>query len=138
MAVADQAVKLLVIRTLPPGASRPIIPGVLSLTYVQNTGIAFGLLGGLPLIVTAAAGLTVVFLLLYNGGRWQRDPLSRAATGLLLGGAVGNLSDRLRLGFVVDYLDLHRWPVFNLADAAVVAGGTVLLMALLRQRRGAA
>ena len=134
----DQAVKALVLRTLPPDASVPLIPGVLSLTYVRNTGIAFGLLSGVPLAVTVLAALTVVFLIVYNEGHWLRDPLSRAAAGLLLGGAAGNLSDRFRLGYVVDYLDLRVWPVFNLADTAVVCGGALLLWALFRRKRGEA
>lgn len=132
----DQAVKALVVRTFAAGSSVALIPGVLSLTYVQNTGIAFGLLSGVPLLVVALAGLTVVFLVLYNEGHWQRDLTSRAAVGLVLGGAAGNLSDRIRLGYVIDYLDLHVWPVFNLADAAVVCGGALLLLALIRQNPG--
>jgi len=84
------------------------------------------------------AALTVVFLVVYNEGHWLRDPLSRAAAGLLLGGAAGNLSDRFRLGYVVDYLDLRVWPVFNLADTAVVCGGALLLWALFRRKRGEA
>jgi len=134
----DQTVKALVLRTLPPDASVPLIPGVLWLTNVRNTGIAFGLLSGVPLAVTVLAALTVVFLVVYNEGHWQRDPLSRAAAGLLLGGAAGNLSDRFRLGYVVDYLDLRVWPVFNLADTAVVCGGALLLWALFRRKRGEA
>ncbi len=129
-------VKALVVRTVPDGGGIALIPGVLWLTYVRNTGIAFGLLSGIPLAVVVLAALTVVFLVVYNGDRWRRDPLSRAAAGLLLGGAAGNLSDRVRLGYVVDYLDLRVWPVFNLADTAVVCGAALLLWALFRQKRG--
>ena len=132
----DQAVKTIVVRILPPDHSVPLIPGFFSLTHVRNTGIAFGLLSGLPIVVLLLAALTVVFLVVYNEGHWQRGPLSRAAAGLLLGGAAGNLSDRIRLGYVVDYLDLSVWPVFNLADAAVVSGSALLLLALLRRKRG--
>lgn len=115
-----------------------MIPGVLSLTYLQNTGIAFGLLRGVPLPVLVAAALTVIFLLFYNwtrpGPARSRDATSRVALGCLLGGAAGNLIDRVRLGHVIDYLDLRVWPVFNLADAAVVIGGALLLVAAVRQR----
>ncbi|MBI3976121.1 MAG: signal peptidase II [Armatimonadetes bacterium] len=138
IAGADQIGKALIVRALPVGGSVTVIPGVLSLTHVQNTGIAFGLLRGLPLPVLLLAALTVVFLLIYNwtrpGGGGPRDLAGRAALGCLLGGAAGNLVDRVRLGYVIDYLDLHVWPVFNLADAAVVFGGVLLLVAAVRQR----
>jgi signal peptidase II len=136
VAAGDQIFKALIVRTLAAEQSVPLIPGLLYLTYVRNTGIAFGLLSGLPLAVAVLAALTVVFLVVYNGGRAYADPLSRMGAGLLLGGAAGNLSDRIRLGYVVDYLDLRVWPVFNLADIAVVAGGALLLLALF-QKRGA-
>ena len=134
----DQVVKALVVRVFAVGTSLPILPGVLSLTYVRNTGIAFGMLSGFPLLVTVLAAMTVVFLVYYHEGRWRRNPTGRVAVGCLMGGAVGNLTDRIRLGYVIDYLDLHVWPVFNLADAAVVCGGALLLLALIRQKRGAA
>ncbi len=136
--VADQLIKLMIVRILVPGTTVAVIPGVLSLTYVQNTGIAFGLLRGLPLPAVLAAALTVVFLLFYNWTRPRparsRDASGRVALGCLLGGAAGNLVDRVRLGYVIDYLDFHVWPVFNLADAAVVIGGALLLVAAVRQR----
>ncbi len=135
--LADQLVKLVIVRAFAPGATVAVIPDVLSLTYVQNTGIAFGLLRGLPLPVLAATALTVIFLLFYNWtrpGAASRDGSGRVALGCLLGGAAGNLIDRLRLGYVIDYLDLHVWPVFNLADVAVLIGGALLLVAAVRQR----
>ncbi len=134
--MVDQGLKALVVRFLPPGASRPVLPGILSLTHAQNTGVAFGLLSGLPLVIPILVALTVVFLLLYNGGRRARDSLTRGALALLVGGAVGNLIDRLRLGYVTDYIDLHVWPIFNVADVAVVCGGALLLIGLFRQKRG--
>lgn len=136
MALLDQGVKALVVRLLPPGASIPLVPGVIFLTHVRNRGVAFGLLSGVPPVIIALVALTVVFLVTYNEGRRQHDRWSRAAAGLLLGGAAGNLGDRIRLGYVVDYLDLRVWPVFNLADSAVVCGSAILLLALLRRNRG--
>ncbi len=136
MALLDQGVKALVVRLLPPDGSVPLIPGVLFLTHVRNSGVAFGMLSGTPPAVIVLVALTVVFLVAYNEGRRQHDRWSRVAAGLLLGGAAGNLGDRIRLGYVVDYLDLRIWPVFNLADTAVVCGSAVLLLALLRRNRG--
>ena len=136
--MADQIIKLAVVRSFAPGGSVEVIPGVLSLTYLQNTGIAFGLLRGVPLPVLVAAALTVIFLLFYNWTRPRparaRDVTGRVALGCLLGGAAGNLIDRVRLGYVIDYVDLRVWPVFNLADAAVVIGGALLVVAAVRQR----
>jgi signal peptidase II len=136
--LADQLIKLIVVRAVPLGAEVALIPGVLWLTNVENTGIAFGLFRGVPLPVLVAAALTVIFLLFYNwtrpGSGRSHDAFSRTALGALAGGAGGNLLDRVRLGYVVDYLDLRVWPVFNLADAAVVIGGALLLVAAVRQR----
>lgn len=129
--LTDQTIKALVMRMLPLGESIPVLPGVISLTHVENTGIAFGLAGQMPVAVPAAIALTFLFLLFYNRPRWTRSPLARAALALLAGGAVGNLIDRIRFGAVVDYLDIHIWPVFNLADIAVTAGAGLLIAAVV-------
>jgi signal peptidase II len=125
--LADQAVKAAVVRMLPLGESIPLIPGVVNLTHVENTGIAFGLAGHMPVVVPAAIALTFLFLLFYNRPRWTRPALVRLALALLAGGAVGNLVDRVRVGAVIDYLDVRVWPVFNLADLAVTAGAGLLI-----------
>lgn len=129
--VLDQAIKTLVTRMLPLGGSIPLLSGWISLTRVENTGIAFGLAGQVPLAVPAAIALTFLFLLFYNRPRWTRPPLVRAALALLAGGAVGNLVDRIRVGAVIDYLDIRVWPVFNLADIAVTAGAGLLIVSLV-------
>lgn len=131
----DQVLKAAVVRALAPETSLTIIPGVLSLTHVRNTGIAFGLFAGLPAAITVAAALTLVAMLFYNEARSAPGRAARLGVGLMLGGALGNLVDRIRLGFVVDYLDFHVWPVFNLADAAVVTGSLLLGLALVRRAR---
>ena len=132
-AAADQWIKAVVVRTIPVAASIPVIPGVLSLTHVQNRGVAFGLLAGISPIITAAAALTLVVLLSYNKGRQLRSRASGTGVALMAGGAAGNLLDRVRLGFVIDYLDVHVWPVFNLADVAIVVGAGLLLLAFSRE-----
>ncbi len=129
----DQVTKQLVEAFLPLGISVPLIPRVLALTHVRNRGIAFSLLTGIPLLLPAAIALTLLFLLFYNEARWSRRPLTQVALALLCGGAIGNLIDRLRVGAVIDYIDVASWPVFNLADAAVTAGATLLLLAALRR-----
>jgi signal peptidase II len=129
----DQAAKALVERALPIGDSIAVVPGVFSLTHVENTGIAFGLAGHLPLLVPAAIALTFLFLLFYNKPDWTRLPMIRPALALLAGGALGNLVDRIRLGAVIDYLDVRVWPVFNLADVAVTVGAGLLIASWVRR-----
>jgi signal peptidase II len=119
---------------LPIGERVAILPWV-SLTHVRNRGIAFSLLGSVSWLVPAAIAVTLLFLLFYNRPRWTRGRVARPALALLAGGALGNLIDRLRVGAVIDYLDLSVWPVFNLADVAVTAGAGLLLLTLLRPDR---
>jgi signal peptidase II len=128
---ADQATKLLVEANLPLGETAPLIPGVLAITHVHNRGIAFSLLGGVSLLVPAAIALTLLFLLFYNKAGWTRRPRVQAALALLGGGAIGNLIDRLRVGAVVDFVDVYVWPVFNVADVAVTTGAALLMLLLL-------
>jgi signal peptidase II len=135
--VVDQVTKILVVRLLPGGASVAVIPGILWLTPVRNTGVAFGLLAGLSPAVTVLAALTLFVVLFYNRGRRSGSRMERAGIALMAGGAAGNLLDRIRLGFVVDYLDLRVWPVFNLADVAIVLGAGALALALAREGRPA-
>jgi signal peptidase II len=116
---------------LPVGARIPIFSW-LSLTHVHNQGIAFSLLGSVSWLLPAGIALTLVFLLFYNKARWMHGALAHRALALLAGGAIGNLIDRLRVGAVIDYVDLSVWPVFNLADVAVTVGAGLLLLTLLR------
>lgn len=120
---------------LAPGVERVLIPGILSLTLVYNTGIAFSLLRGLPPAVIAALALTVLAVALYNRDGWPRTVAVRWGLGLMAGGAAANVAERFRFGYVIDYLDVHVWPVFNLADSAIVVGAGLLVLALLRERR---
>jgi len=132
----DQVSKRLIQGSLRPGESIPAIPGVLRISYTRNDGGAFGILGGqsgLLLIGSAVAVAVVLWMLL------QRPPARATALGcgLILGGAAGNLLDRLTAGDVVDFLDLEfwplrEWPVFNTADIAIVLGVAVLFLAALR------
>jgi signal peptidase II len=137
--LADQVSKRLIQASLRPGESTPAIPGVLRISYTRNDGGAFGVLGGqsgLLLIGSAVAVAFVLWMLL------QGPPARTTALGcgLILGGAAGNLLDRLGTGEVTDYLDLEfwplqRWPVFNAADVAIVLGAAILLLASLRPEK---
>jgi signal peptidase II len=106
---------------IPKGSSVPIVPGTIFLTHTENSGAAFGLFPNATtlLIVTA---LIACALFLWMGRQGFNRRLFALACGMMLGGAAGNLLDRLRFGAVTDFLDLRVWPVFNLADTALTFG----------------
>ncbi len=133
--IADQAAKLTAQALLPPRQPVELVPGLLTLFRVENTGIAFSFLsgGGLPLIaLTVVIAIVVAWFWMRatEGGR-----LAAIGFALILGGAIGNLADRVRLGSVVDFLYLHLGDrplfVFNLADAALTLGPILLVLAYL-------
>lgn len=132
--VLDQWSKELVIRELGPEAGRGIVtlvPGVLRLLWVRNTGSAFGMFqGGSEIIKFLAIG-AVILLAAYFFRSAKRDWLIALALGLQLGGALGNLIDRFRHGYVVDWIDFPRFPTFNLADSAITVGVVLLMYGLL-------
>jgi signal peptidase II len=127
---ADQAAKAAVEAQLVPGQHVDVL-GPLGLTLSHNSGVAFGLAGGAgaPLILVTSVALCVVGLLF---ARNPTRPGMWAATGLLAGGAIGNLVDRIRADAVTDYVDLSAWPPFNLADVAITVGVLLLVLIYLR------
>ena len=126
--VADQVVKAVVVNGIDPGERVEVLP-FLDLVHVMNEGIAFGFLGegdrGAVLLVTAAA----LALVLAWFARSPTRPWGWLAIGLLAGGAIGNLTDRLFRDAVVDFIDLPAWPSFNLADIAITLGAVILVVA---------
>lgn len=136
--LADQATKLLVVRFFAPGQSLPIIPSIFHLTYVQNTGAAFGLLKGQQWLFVACS-LAVAGWIIREFLRGAHLPLViETAYALVLGGSAGNLIDRMRLHYVIDFLDFRIWPVFNVGDSAITIGvALVVLHQLFLDRRGA-
>ncbi|MSO40511.1 MAG: signal peptidase II [Solirubrobacterales bacterium] len=127
----DQASKALIGTELARGETLHVVPG-LALTNTRNDGVAFGLAGGVsPILIAvtiAALGLVLAYLFTHAS-----RPLIWIPAGLLIGGAIGNLADRVRQGSVTDFIDLPLWPTFNLADVAITAG--VLALLLLPERR---
>lgn len=136
LGAADQASKVWAVRNLSLFEPREIVPGFFGLLHVRNTGVAFSLLSSLdhrwvhPFLILATllamgAVLAYIAYLPCKGA-------APAGLGLILGGAVGNLIDRARLGYVVDFLDLywrnHHWPTFNVADVGISAGVVLLLI----------
>ena len=129
--VVDRGVKALVEGSMRLGESIPLIPGFLSLTYIKNDGGAFGILGGsrLVLLIGSAVAIGVVLCILLSG---SSSRLTSLGCGLILGGAAGNLLDRLATGEVTDYVHFSFWYIFNAADAAIVVGVAILLLSTLR------
>jgi signal peptidase II len=138
----DQWTKFLVQANLPLGAyPRPLIPGFLYLSHVHNTGVAFGQFSGAGVVLILAAAAAVVAIVLYRS-RLLREhgalhPLLWIGLALPLGGAIGNMIDRMRIGRVVDFLDLRWFPVFNVADSGITVGAVLLMIYFLFVNREA-
>ncbi len=129
--VLDQGLKALVEVSMRPGESIPVIPGFLSITYIRNDGGAFGILGGSPLVLLIGSAIAVgIVLWMLLAGRSSR--LTTLGCGLILGGAAGNLLDRLTTGEVTDYVHFSFWYIFNAADAAITVGVAILLLTAFR------
>lgn len=132
--VADQLTKAIVSSQLPIGGTAVTI-GPFSIHHVQNTGIAFGLFADSTSAVIALTGLAVGAMLLFFARTAHRHPLVPIALGLVIGGSVANLLDRVRLGHVTDFLDFAYWPAFNLADTFIVVGVGLLFASFVAADR---
>lgn len=134
---ADQLTKAWALNSLRPVGMIPVVPGFFNLTFVRNTGIAFGMFAGQGLLVAVfMIGLAAMALYYARGLNWRSwEP--NLVGGCLVGAALGNLLDRTRLGYVVDFFDVyagsHHWPVFNVADSLIcVAVGWIVVRSLGR------
>jgi signal peptidase II len=129
--VLDQGLKALVEDSMRPGESIPVISGFLSITYIRNEGGAFGILVGSPwvLLIGSVVAVCVVLWMLLAG---QSSRPTILGCGLILGGAAGNLLDRLTAGEVTDYIHFSFWYIFNAADAAITVGVAILLFTALQ------
>ena len=132
--LADQVTKRIVTHTLGLDQAEHVI-GPLSIHHVQNSGIAFGLFSSATVGVTVVTAIAVVWMLVFFARSGARHPVLPAALGLLIGGSVSNLLDRIRLGHVTDFIDFRYWPAFNLADSFIVIGVAILLGALVASDR---
>jgi signal peptidase II len=139
----DQTTKFLITSTLSLHESVPVVPGLFNIVSVRNPGAAFGFLAGAaPLfrslfffVVTVAA---IVLIVYYLRNSEEQEPRLIVPLSLILGGAVGNLIDRVRLGEVIDFLDVfvasYHWPAFNVADSAISVGAAFIFAKMLMQR----
>jgi signal peptidase II len=128
--IADQLTKQLVRSSIALGASRHLFPGV-TLVHAQNSGIAFSLLTGSDVGVIIVTLVVVAVVLAYFARQGERRGMWLAC-GLIVGGALGNLADRVRAGLVTDFIKLPHWPAFNLADTAITLGVLTLFIVIGR------
>ena len=133
---ADQPTKSIVRGRLDLNDQVHVV-GAFSIHHVTNSGIAFGLFASATPIVILLTGLAVAWMLYFFARSGSRHPVLPVALGLVTGGSVSNLLDRVRLGHVTDFLDFRYWPAFNLADTFIVVGVAALLLALVASDRDA-
>jgi signal peptidase II len=131
---ADQLTKYLVTSNLGLDESTHVI-GSFWIHHVRNSGIAFGLFSSATAVVIVATGVAVGWMLWFFARSGARHPILPVALGLVIGGSLSNLLDRVRLGYVTDFLDFRYWPAFNLADSFIVIGVLVLLGVLMHSER---
>lgn len=132
----DRWLKILVQTNFMPGETLKVIPEIFHLTYVLNPGAAFGLMAGRTWIFVVTAVLVVGGVIYGQFRIPRREWITRLALGMIGGGALGNLYDRLVIGRVVDYLDFQIWPyVFNFADSMIVIGVGLLILAMFREEK---
>ncbi len=133
--VADQVTKYVVASNIKLDDGLHVL-GPLWIRHVQNSGIAFGLFASATAAVIVLTGIAIAWMLVYFARSGARHPVLPIALGLVIGGSLSNLSDRIRLGHVPDFLDFRYWPAFNLADSFIVIGVGILLGALVLADRG--
>lgn len=133
----DQATKFWIMQNFVLHESRVVLPDLFNLTYLTNNGAAFSILAGQPalwrqIFFIGAACAALVFIGIAQRSFGRRSHMYSVSLALIAGGAIGNLIDRIRLGFVVDFLDLYigryHWPAFNIADSAITVGVTLFII----------
>jgi len=129
----DQLSKYIIVHNLQLGQSIPVVKGIFYITLVQNRGAAFGVLKNqLPVFIITA--LVAIFLIISALKNKRYKAIYAFALALILSGAIGNLIDRVFLGYVVDFLDFRVWPVFNIADSAITIGAVILGWSVLFEK----
>ncbi|MBU0478969.1 signal peptidase II [bacterium] len=136
----DQIIKFYILKHLYLGQEISIIKNIFSISFVTNKGIAFGLFSNsnFPFILISIAVLVCMTLVFIS---FNKDAISkrarvwtRIAYGLILGGAFSNMLDRIRIGEVIDFLDFHIWPVFNIGDSAICVGAGIFVLNILKHK----
>ena len=127
----DQIIKYFVSTNMFLGQSIPVLPQIFHLTYIQNPGAAFGILENQRYLFILIAAVLIVAVIYFYKKILQLSKLFQVGIALLFGGAIGNMIDRIFIGRVIDYMDFRIWPVFNLADIAIVSGCAIIAFNLL-------
>ncbi len=132
--VLDQLTKFIISKSLVLNESFNVVSGIFSFTLVHNRGGAFGILKNqVPLfVITSIFSVILIFSELKNN---KHKFTYRVALSLILAGALGNLIDRLAFGYVIDFMDFHIWPVFNVADSSISVGAVLLCLSLLKEKK---
>lgn len=139
--IVDQVTKAMILSTMTLHQSIPVINGLFHLTYIRNPGAAFGLFADKGndlriLFFVTVSVIAILFLISLYSKIPEKNFMGRLAIGMVLGGAIGNLIDRIRFGEVVDFLDFfissHHWPAFNVADSCISTGVVLLMWYFLR------
>ena len=133
--IIDRLTKYFFTNVLSQGQSVKVIPGILHLTLVLNTGSAFGMFKDRTYFFVITSILAIMLILFYAWRYAHKDAFLIVALGLILGGAVGNLIDRCLFGYVIDFLDFRVWPVFNIADSSITIGSALLVLKVLSDKR---
>lgn len=133
--IIDRLSKFLIFNNLFEGQSKEVMPGVFHLTLVLNTGTAFGLFRDKNQFFIVISFIVIALILIYVWLDKHRDIIFLSALGLILGGAMGNLIDRLAFGYIIDFLDFRVWPVFNIADSSITIGAALLILRLIFEKR---
>lgn len=129
----DQLTKYLATKTLSPNQSIPVIRGIFHFTLIHNRGAAFGLLKNQTNLFIFTSVFAIILICL-NLKKYKKSSIYTVSLSLILAGALGNLIDRLFLGYVIDFLDFRIWPVFNIADSAITVGAILLGWSLLKSK----
>ncbi len=129
--LADQVTKIWVSRNMELMESIPVIPGIFHITFIQNPASSFGILKFDNIIFIAFGLLVILFLILFLSKMAQESKIVFYSFIFIIGGALGNLLDRIRLGSVIDFLDFRIWPIFNIADSAINVGLFLLIIHFL-------
>ncbi len=127
IAILDQTAKLFAAGLLPSVKTVPLIENVFHLTYVENTGAGFGVFSGYTWLLTALTVLVILAVVIYMTVKRPKNKMFVTALTFMMGGAVGNVVDRIRLGYVIDFFDfrLINFPVFNVADCFITVGAVL-------------
>ena len=131
--ILDRVTKIVAVSNMSYGQSIHILPNIFHFTFVLNNGTAFGLFKGANSALAVLSVLVITLIIFYVLKNKVSTFASSLALGLILGGAIGNLFDRIRFGYVIDFIDFRIWPVFNIADSAITIGTCFLAWNILKQ-----